>query len=194
MAAGRQAAFFVVLPGQADLSRAHGQRGHARKARVTFDALRTEAGRSQRALARFLDDAKVGYESYRTANAVKVTGGKALVEKLAARPDVAALRQERHYALDTAAQAGAPPTGRDGLGPDARAAPLLGNYWLRLAARRVRREAVAGRPRFAAARAVRAGRGQGGPRSATIGRWPVTWSVTRLRAWSGEVARGAVAA
>ncbi|MFD5324469.1 S8 family serine peptidase [Streptomyces sp. NPDC127092] len=104
VAAGREATFFVVLAGQADLSRAHGQRGHARKARATFDALRAEAGRSQRALTRFLDDAKVGYESYWIANAVKVTGGKALVEKLAARPDVAALRQERHYALDTAAQ------------------------------------------------------------------------------------------
>ncbi|MER8044106.1 S8 family serine peptidase [Streptomyces sp. NPDC094032] len=104
VAAGREATFFVVLGDRADLSRARGQRGHAKKARAAFDTLRAEATRSQAPLTRFLDRAKVGYESYWIANAVKVTGGKALVEQLAARPDVASIRQERHYALDTAAQ------------------------------------------------------------------------------------------
>ncbi|WP_369143370.1 S8 family serine peptidase [Streptomyces sp. R44] len=98
--AGGEATFFVVLAEHADLTRARTQRGHEKKARAAFDALRAEAGRSQASLTRFLDRAKVGYESYWIANAVKVTGGKALVEQLAARPDVAALRQERHYTLD----------------------------------------------------------------------------------------------
>ncbi|MFB7517053.1 S8 family serine peptidase [Streptomyces sp. NPDC056144] len=99
--AGGEATFFVVLADRADLAKARTERGHERKARAAFDALRTEATRSQSSLTRFLDRAKVGYESYWIANAVKVTGGKELVERLAARPDVASLRQERHYALDT---------------------------------------------------------------------------------------------
>ncbi|MEU1227240.1 S8 family serine peptidase [Streptomyces sp. NPDC005828] len=102
--AGGEATFFVVLADRADLSRARAQRGHEKKARAAFDELRTEAARSQASLTRFLDAAKVGHESYWIANAVKVTGGKALVERLAARPDVAALRQERHYALDAVEQ------------------------------------------------------------------------------------------
>ncbi|MEU2230718.1 hypothetical protein [Streptomyces vietnamensis] len=88
----------------ADLSRARAQRGHEEKARTAFEALRAEAGRSQASLTRFLDRAMVGCESYWIADAVEVTGGKALVEQLAARPDVAALRQERHCALDEVEQ------------------------------------------------------------------------------------------
>ena len=105
--AGGEATFFVVLADRADLSRARSQRGHEKKARTAFETLRSEASRSQASLTAFLDRAKVGYESYWIANAVKVTGDKALVEKLAARPDVASLRQERHYALDTVEQTSA---------------------------------------------------------------------------------------
>ncbi|MFF9015639.1 S8 family serine peptidase [Streptomyces sp. NPDC014870] len=101
---GRDATFFVVLADRADLSGARKQRGHAKKAAAAFATLRTEAARSQSSLTRYLDRAKVGYEAYWIANAVKVTGGKDLVEKLAARPDVASIRQERHYALDTVSQ------------------------------------------------------------------------------------------
>ncbi|MEU9706242.1 S8 family serine peptidase [Streptomyces sp. NPDC047981] len=101
---GRDATFFVVLADRADLSGARKERGHARKAAAAFASLRTEAARSQSSLTRYLDRAKVGYEAYWIANAVKVTGDKDLVETLAARPDVASIRQERHYALDTVAQ------------------------------------------------------------------------------------------
>ncbi|WP_406056979.1 S8 family serine peptidase [Streptomyces sp. NBC_01077] len=114
--AGGEATFFVVLADRADLSRARSQRGHEKKARTAFDTLRTEATRSQLSLTRFLDRAKVGYEAYWIANAVKVTGDKALVEKLAARPDVASLRQERHYALDTVEQA--PATAEEAVTPE----------------------------------------------------------------------------
>ncbi|MEU4267409.1 S8 family serine peptidase [Streptomyces sp. NPDC026092] len=101
---GRDATFFVVLADRADLSGARKQRGHEKKAAAAFASLRAGAARSQSSLTRYLDRAKVGYEAYWIANAVKVTGGKDLVEKLAARPDVASIRQERHYALDTVAQ------------------------------------------------------------------------------------------
>ncbi|WP_406429909.1 S8 family serine peptidase [Streptomyces sp. NBC_01589] len=100
--AGKEATFFVVLDSRADLSGALRQRGKARKAAV-FQALRAETARDQSSLTHYLDQAKVGYESYWIANAVKVTGDRDLVERLAARPDVAALKQERHYAIDDAA-------------------------------------------------------------------------------------------
>ncbi|MGW9196610.1 S8 family serine peptidase [Micromonospora chersina] len=100
--AGRDATFFVVLDSGANLSGAKRLRGKARKA-AAYQALRAEATRHQSSLTRYLDQAKVGYESYWIANAVKVTGGRALVDRLAARPDVAALRQEKHYAIKTVA-------------------------------------------------------------------------------------------
>ena len=102
VAAGQEATFFVVLDSRPDLSGATRQRGKARKV-AAYQALRAEATRDQISLTRDLDQAKIGYESYWIANAVKVTGGRNLVERLAARPDVAALRQEQRYAIDTVA-------------------------------------------------------------------------------------------
>ncbi|RQW98170.1 S8 family serine peptidase [Micromonospora globispora] len=102
VAAGQEATFFVVLDSRPDLSGATRQRGKARKI-AAYQALRAEATRDQSSLARYLDQAKIGYESYWIANAVKVTGGRDLVERLAARPDVAALRREQRYAIATVA-------------------------------------------------------------------------------------------
>ncbi|MHA5049100.1 S8 family serine peptidase [Streptomyces sp. SD15] len=107
--AGKEATFFVVLDSRADLSGALRQRGKARKAAV-FQALRAETARDQSSLTRYLDQAKIGYESFWIANAVEVTGDRDLVERLAARPDVAALKQEQHYAIDTAAMGAATTT------------------------------------------------------------------------------------
>ncbi|MCX4514594.1 S8 family serine peptidase [Streptomyces sp. NBC_01619] len=113
--AGQEATFFVVLDSHADLSDALRQRGKARKAAV-FQARRAEAARDQSSLTRYLDQAKIGYESYWIANAVKVTGDRDLVEQLAARPDVAALKQEQRYAIDTAAMG--PVTATEAADPD----------------------------------------------------------------------------
>lgn len=106
VAAGREATFFVELAGRADLSGAARQRGPARKV-ATFQTLRAEAVRKQGALTRYLDHTKIGYESFWIANTVKVTGGRELVDRLAARTDVVALRQERRYPIKTAATRGA---------------------------------------------------------------------------------------
>ena len=100
--AGQEATFFVVLDNDVNLSGASRLRGKERKA-AAYQTLRAEAARKQSSLTRYLDQTKIGYESYWIANAVKVTGGRKLVERLAARPDVAALRQEQRYAIDTVA-------------------------------------------------------------------------------------------
>ncbi|MEU2509367.1 S8 family serine peptidase [Streptomyces sp. NPDC007863] len=119
VAAGRESAFFVVLKRHADLSAARGKRGHAEKTKAAFDALRAEAGRSQRPLRTFLDQQKIGYRPFWIANALLVTtDDESLVEELAARDDVAAIVPERHYALDeveAASETDGAATGTDSL-------------------------------------------------------------------------------
>ncbi|MEV5079221.1 S8 family serine peptidase [Streptomyces sp. NPDC056159] len=98
---GGDATFFVVLKQRADLKAARGRHGHAAKATSAFKALRQAAETGQASLRRFLDHEHVGYQAFWIADTVKVTGGKALVGKLAARSDVAAIVPERTYHLDT---------------------------------------------------------------------------------------------
>ncbi|MFD6415497.1 S8 family serine peptidase [Streptomyces sp. NPDC060194] len=95
-----QASFFVVLKDRADLSKARKGRTHAARAKAAVGALRAEAEESQRGLTAFLDREKVGHRDYWIANAVQVTGDKGLVQKLAARDDVASVVPSRTYALD----------------------------------------------------------------------------------------------
>ncbi|MEU5216544.1 S8 family serine peptidase [Streptomyces sp. NPDC020807] len=95
-----EASFFVVLKDRADLSGARKQKTHAKAAEAAYEALRSHAGASQRPLVSFLDKEKVGHTDYWIANAVRVTGGKDLVEKLARRSDVASLVKSRTYRLD----------------------------------------------------------------------------------------------
>ena len=100
VAAGREATFFVVLNDRADLSGVKMQKTHAAKARAAYKQLRAHADATQRSLTAFLDREKVGHEEYWIANAVKVHGGRDLVERLAKRADVASIVKEQHYALD----------------------------------------------------------------------------------------------
>ncbi|MEV6250800.1 S8 family serine peptidase [Streptomyces sp. NPDC051742] len=95
------ATFFVVLADRADLSRASGARGDKGRAKAAFATLRSHAGTSQKSLRAMLDRDKVGYESFWITNALKVTGDAGLVEKLAARSDVARIVAEQTYAVDT---------------------------------------------------------------------------------------------
>ncbi|THA69355.1 peptidase S8 [Streptomyces sp. A0642] len=118
---GEESTFFVTLKAQANLSTARRGRTHADKAKSAFSALRTEAARSQTSIRSFLDKAKVGYEPYWIANAVKVTGDEKLVAELATRSDVASIRQERTYQLDELEQ-----TAVDGPALDTAADPEWG--------------------------------------------------------------------
>ncbi|MFD4692699.1 S8 family serine peptidase [Streptomyces sp. NPDC058463] len=101
---GQESTFFVVLKSQADLSAARSKRTHEDKAKSAFASLRKEAARSQTSIRSYLDKAKIGYEPFWIANAVKVTGDEQLVAELAARGDVASIRQERTYKLDEVEQ------------------------------------------------------------------------------------------
>ncbi|MFD5205709.1 S8 family serine peptidase [Streptomyces anulatus] len=104
VAKGKESTFFVTLKAQANLSAARKGRTHEDKAKSAFSSLRREAARSQTSVRAFLDKAKISYEPYWIANAVKVTGDEKLVTELAARSDVASIRQERTYKLDEVEQ------------------------------------------------------------------------------------------
>ncbi len=84
-----QARFIVYLREQADLSAAFGMQDRSARGRYVLDTLRKTAERTQAGLLAELEKAGVPYESRYIVNAVVVQGGRALVETLAARPEVA---------------------------------------------------------------------------------------------------------
>ncbi|MFD6492354.1 S8 family serine peptidase [Streptomyces sp. NPDC060188] len=100
VAKGGDATFFVVLKDRADLSSVMRKKSHAAKAEAAYGELRAHARTSQKSIDAFLDGQKVGHTDYWIANAVQVTGGQDLVEKLAKRSDVASVVKERTYKLD----------------------------------------------------------------------------------------------
>lgn len=100
VAKGGETSFFVVLKDQADLSAVKRHTTHAARAEAAFGELKAHAKKTQTSLNSFLDKEKAGHEDFWIANAVKVTGDKDLVAKLAARSDVASIVKEQHYRLD----------------------------------------------------------------------------------------------
>jgi serine protease AprX len=93
-AEGGDAEFLVILAEQADLgapSAACPPSGATREARLrcVYDTLREVALRSQASLRAELDAAGVEYRPFYVANMVAVRGDRALVTRLAARPEVA---------------------------------------------------------------------------------------------------------
>ncbi len=86
---GRQTDFLVVLSRQADLSEAVALPSRVEKGRFVRDALLGTAAGTQGPLIERLKQLGVPYEPFFIVNAIAVTGGRALVLELAARPDVA---------------------------------------------------------------------------------------------------------
>ena len=78
----------VVLAQQADLSPAAALPSKLAKGRFVVNTLRAVAARSQAPLRAFLDQRGVSYQSFYIVNMIKVTGNLALMQELAARPDV----------------------------------------------------------------------------------------------------------
>jgi hypothetical protein len=80
--------FIVYLKDQADLSTAFNIDDWSARGQYVLDTLRATAQRSQAGLLAALDGAGVEYESRYIVNAVVVTGNAALVDSIAARPEV----------------------------------------------------------------------------------------------------------
>ncbi len=107
---GQTGSILVLLKDQADLaailadqpaeSGAPAGRGSAAwvaQGQAVVGALRQAAAASQPALAAFLQASGAAYHSYWIVNAIAVEGSRALVEALAARPDVARLESNRAF-------------------------------------------------------------------------------------------------
>lgn len=84
-----EAEFLVILAEQADLGAAASAPNREARLRYVYDALRETALRSQASLRAELDGTGVAYRSFYIANLLMVKGDRALVTRLAARPDVA---------------------------------------------------------------------------------------------------------
>jgi serine protease AprX len=88
-AGGGEAEFLVILDEQADLSGAAALPNREARLRYVYDGLRETARRTQAPVRAELDAAGVTYRSFYIVNAVVARGDRALVTRLAARPDVA---------------------------------------------------------------------------------------------------------
>ncbi|TDC79864.1 peptidase S8 [Micromonospora sp. KC606] len=99
LATGGAATFLVYLRERAPLAEAARVRGADNRAREVHRLLTTTAERSQRDLRSTLDARKAPHTAYWIANALRVTGDRALLDAIAARPDVARIAPTRSYPL-----------------------------------------------------------------------------------------------
>ena len=92
------ARFLVVMRSQAPVAAAASD-AHDRQALglAVYTSLRLTAERTQSDLVATLAALGVSYRAFWVANAIEVEGGRALVEALAARPDVLALESDRPF-------------------------------------------------------------------------------------------------
>lgn len=95
---GRTGEFLVVLKAQAN-ARATAARAPNRQARGrwVFDALRQAADATQPAVRTHLDALGARYRAYWIVNLFAVEGDRAVVDAMAARPDVAAIESNRSF-------------------------------------------------------------------------------------------------
>jgi len=91
---GKSASVIVLLRDQADLSKAYGMKDQDARGWYVYNTLRSHADRTQAPLRASLSAAGVTYKSIWAANALVVTGDRALVETLAARSDVASIEAD----------------------------------------------------------------------------------------------------
>lgn len=96
---GGTAEFFVYLKETADLSVARNLVGKVNKAERVYRELSRVAETSQAPLRATLDARGIEYTPFWIANTLLVTGDRALVEELAARPDVASIEPNREFQL-----------------------------------------------------------------------------------------------
>src|SRR4029453_17603423 len=86
---GDKTSFIIELTQQADLSRAYGMQDQDARGWYVYRTLEREAERTQGPIKAMLDAQNVSFRSFWGANEIVVhSGGRALVNSLAERPDV----------------------------------------------------------------------------------------------------------
>ncbi len=86
---GRSASVVILLADQANVSAGYNMRDQAAQGWFVYNTLTQHAARTQIGLRNFLDSRGVTYQSFWAANMLVATADRALVEAVAARPDVA---------------------------------------------------------------------------------------------------------
>ena len=114
---GVEAEFLVILVEQADLDGATAWPTREARLRYVYDTLREVALRSQAAVRTELDAAGVDYRPFYVVNMLAVRGDRALVTRLAARPEVAriAANPRVHQLLPESQPDVAAPLGSQGI-------------------------------------------------------------------------------
>ncbi|MFF7364014.1 S8 family serine peptidase [Streptomyces sp. NPDC008125] len=102
--------FWVQLDSEADTSAARKATTKTGRDRAVIQAKTAHADKSQKALRALLKEAGAHYTPYWITNTVEVTGDKALAEKIAARPEVAAIRADDAVELPVPLDATTEPT------------------------------------------------------------------------------------
>jgi serine protease AprX len=92
---GKRASVVILLPDQADVNAGFGMRDQDARSWFVYNTLTQHAARTQVDLRRFLHSKGVTYQSFWIANMLITTANRALVEALAARPDVARIDSNR---------------------------------------------------------------------------------------------------
>jgi len=89
--------FWALLRDKADLSHASSIDNSDARGEFVYDELRAVADQSQAGLRDLLDKAGVSYQPYWIANAVRITGDEAVLEQVAALPEVDKILAVRTY-------------------------------------------------------------------------------------------------
>ena len=83
-----EATFWVILREKANLASAHGIAQRDARGKFVYDQLTSVAARSQGGLRALLRRRGISFKPFWIANAIQVTGGRALIDELARRPEV----------------------------------------------------------------------------------------------------------
>ena len=94
-----EATFWVILKAQADLAGAANVGSWTERGEYVHDRLTSTATQSQDGLRDFLTERRVHFEPFWIVNTILVTGNQALVDEIAARPEVAEIRLERTFQI-----------------------------------------------------------------------------------------------
>jgi subtilisin family serine protease len=105
-----EVSFWVVMEHQASLGTAAATDGWADRGAAVYDALTTTADATQVGLRELLTDRGAEFAPYWIVNAIQVTGDQALVDELAARPEVGEIVASRSYQIPDPRPAEDPPT------------------------------------------------------------------------------------
>ena len=92
---GRSASVIILLADQADVNAGYGMRDQDAQGWFVYNTLTQHAARTQIGLKNFLSSRGVTYQSFWVVNMLVATADRALVEALAARPDVARVDSNR---------------------------------------------------------------------------------------------------